>query len=121
MSFQHTETDLPLENEYPKLIRDRIPELVRQKGVEPSIRKANSNDEYAAFVLKKVAEEAQELSKAETESNLIEEIADVYEIIDALIKAKQLSPEEIAAVKKEKRQKRGGFDDQLIMLELPKP
>ena len=27
MKYSHTETDLPIENQYPELVRDKIPEL----------------------------------------------------------------------------------------------
>jgi predicted house-cleaning noncanonical NTP pyrophosphatase (MazG superfamily) len=119
MSFEHTETNLPLENEYPKLIRDRIPDLVHRKGVKTSTRKAASDEEYLEFLSKKIVEEAQELSEAESNSNITEEIADVYEIVDALIALKKLSKTNIAAVQQEKRDKRGGFEERLIMLEKP--
>ena len=69
--------------------------------------------------MKKIVEEAQDLSEAESISNITEEIADVYEIVDALITLKKLSKSEINSVQCEKRQKRGGFEDRLIMLENP--
>jgi predicted house-cleaning noncanonical NTP pyrophosphatase (MazG superfamily) len=30
MNFKHFETDLKIENEYPKLVRDNIPEIVEK-------------------------------------------------------------------------------------------
>jgi predicted house-cleaning noncanonical NTP pyrophosphatase (MazG superfamily) len=120
MNFQHTETNLPLENEYPKLIRDKIPELVKQEGIVPSIRKIQNDEEFLEYILKKIVEEAQELSEAKTDSNILEEIADVYEIINALKQLKNLSDADIEAVQTQKRQKRGGFDERIIMLKTPR-
>ncbi len=119
MSFEHTETALPLENEYPKLVRDKIPEIVRQKGIEPAAQSAEGDQEYLEFILKKIVEEAQELSEAHSDSNIVEEIADVYEIIDALIALKELSKADILDVQNEKREKRGAFNDRLIMTKRP--
>jgi predicted house-cleaning noncanonical NTP pyrophosphatase (MazG superfamily) len=101
------------------LIRDSIPEIVRQKGIEPSTRMAENDQEYLGFILKKVVEEAQELSEAKADSNIIEEIADVYEIIDALIELKQFSKSDVTKVQSEKREKRGAFNKRLIMLKRP--
>lgn len=116
MSFTHTITNLPKENEYPKLVRDKIPEIVKTyDGIDVPTRILN-DEEYLTYLLKKVVEEAEELSGAETDSNLVEEIADVYEIIDSILALKNVSREEVLAVRDEKREKRGGFDKRILML-----
>ena len=116
MTFHHTPTNLPLENEYPKLVRDKIPEIIKQnENIEVAIRLLN-DDEFLQYLLRKVVEEAQELSHAESDANLKEEIADVREIIDTLIKLKDFSESELMTLQSEKRKKRGGFDKRLLML-----
>ncbi len=117
MSFEHTEIDLPVENEYPKLVRDRIPEIIKQiERQDVPVRQLSKDSEFLEYLLKKIIEEAEELSEATTDSNLKEEIADVYEIIDAIIELKKLSTTEINSIQDEKRQKRGGFKQRLLML-----
>lgn len=117
MTFRHTDTDHPLENEYPKLIRDKIPEIIKQtKGNDVSLRMLADDQEFLSYLLKKVVEEAEELSQADTDTNLKEEIADIYETIDALIKMKSFSVAEILNIQSEKREKRGGFEKRLLML-----
>ena len=61
MEFQHFETNLEKENEYPKLVRDSIPEIVRRKtGKEVKIR-IIEDGEYRKFLFRKVVEEAQRI------------------------------------------------------------
>ncbi len=117
MAFEHTITDLPRENEYPKLVRDRIPEIVKtHDGYEPPVRVLSDDQEFLKYLQRKAVEEAEELSHATTDSNLAEEIADVYEIIDAIMALKGFSAADIAKTQAEKRAKRGGFDGRLLML-----
>jgi len=115
MTFEHTFTDLPAENEYPKLIRDRIPEIILADGRKVDTRTLD-DEEFLQYLLKKITEEAQELENATTDSNILEEIADVREILDSILELKSVSPEEIQAIQDEKRQKRGGFKLRLLML-----
>lgn len=117
MKFEHTETDLPTENQYPKLVRDKIPEIIKiNDGVDVPTR-ILSDDEYLAYLLKKVQEEAEELAEATTDSNVVEEIADVYEVIDAILALKGIERSEVIKVQDEKREKRGGFIRRILMLD----
>lgn len=116
MSFEHTETSLSKENEYPKLVRDKIPEIIQATGREAHVRTLEL-EEYIDFLKIKAAEEAQELASAETDSNLLEEIVDLRELLDALEKVKGFTPEQVKAIQDEKREKRGGFDLRLLMLD----
>ena len=112
-------TNLPIENEYPKLIRDRIPEKVKKDGREAKVRVAESDEEFLSYLLQKMIEESGELQHSEEHGNTQEELADVFEIIYAILKLKGWTIEEIIAVQKEKREKNGGFEKRLIMLERP--
>lgn len=51
-----TPTNLPIENQYPKLVRDRIPEIVEAKGKKANIKTLQTDDEYLRYLLKKVTE-----------------------------------------------------------------
>ena len=115
MSYQHTVTSLPEENEYPKLVRDLIPTIIKhESGREVPIRVLD-DQEFEKYLRLKAIEEATELAHADTDHNLLEEIADVREILDELAKLKGFSYEEVAAVQIEKRKKRGGFTGRLLM------
>lgn len=119
MAFTHTDTELPIEDKYPKLIRDKIPALVESQGKTASIRKLADDKEYLKYLLAKLIEEAAELAHAETSHNQEEELADVYEVLDAVLELLKLSRADITIVQDEKRQKRGGFKERLLMLTRP--
>jgi predicted house-cleaning noncanonical NTP pyrophosphatase (MazG superfamily) len=112
-------TNLPIENEYPKLIRDKIPKIVEKKGKQVKIKRSTSDEEFFDFLLKKVVEESIELQHSKEHGNTQEEIADVIEIIDTILRLKGWSKEDINTIQKEKREKNGGFEERLIMLEIP--
>jgi len=115
MQFQHTDTSLPIESEYPKLVRDNIPDIIESQGKVAHVRPTKDDDEYIRYLLKKVVEEATELSQTADDIHMVEEMADVYEVLDALLATKKLSRQDVLNVQREKRKKRGGFEKRLIM------
>lgn len=118
MTYTHTETSLPVENEYPKLVRDRIPEIVHEhEGVEVPTRILEDDVEYEAFLRQKIKEEAAELAATERDDHTIEEMADLEELVDALLALKGLSRAQVIAAQTEKREIRGGFSKRILMLE----
>ena len=116
--FKHFETNLEKENEYPKLVRDNIPEVVgKLTGKEVKTRILEDDGEYAKFLMKKVEEEAHELANAKDKEHVTEEIADVLELIDTILNFNGLDIETVRKVQKEKAEKRGGFKKRILMLE----
>ncbi|NOR38587.1 MAG: hypothetical protein GQ580_03250 [Candidatus Thorarchaeota archaeon] len=94
-----------------KLVRDRIPEIIRSKGTQPTVRTA-SEDELDLLMRTKIVEEAEELlSSGETE-----EIADIIEVIDALIQLRGLDRSKLEQLRAEKNQARGGFKRGYVLL-----
>jgi predicted house-cleaning noncanonical NTP pyrophosphatase (MazG superfamily) len=114
-----THTNLAAENEYPKLIRDRIPEIVAANNQVAELQRIEDDDEYLKYLLKKVIEETTELVEATTDENLVEEIVDVRQVIDAILALKDVSQSDVATIQKKKRENRGGFAKRLIMLKKP--
>lgn len=88
-----------------KLVRDRIPEIMRQQGLSPSVERIDG-ERLRLALREKLVEEAEELRQA---ADLTEELADVQEVVDALIQAYGLDRDELEKVRAEKREKRGGF------------
>lgn len=125
MEFTHTNN--PVENEYPKLVRDRIPEIIKKStGVEPEYKILDDDSAFLDALLKKIIEESVELRQSLENGNLEEELADIFEIIDAILALRHGSVNHIVAIQKEKHEKRGGFDKRILMLKkatekLPKP
>ena len=104
-------------SEYPKLVRDRIPEIIKEREGRDSHVRVMEGDEYLNFLLKKVEEEARELTQADSDLAMVEEMADLYEVIDAILVAKGMPREEVVKVQDAKRAKRGGFERRLLMLD----
>jgi len=99
---------------YNKLVRDKIPEIIEKDGEKPFIRILD-DVEYRKELKKKIKEEAEELSLAENNQDLIKEIGDVLEVLEYIEKSFGLDKEEILKVKEERKQKRGGFDKKIFL------
>ena len=97
---------------YGKLVRDNIPEIIKQNGEKP-ITRILSNDEYKGELEKKLLEECHEVLEAS--DTRIEELADLLEVIIALGKLQGKSFEEIIKACEHKRLKRGGFDKMIYL------
>lgn len=116
MSFTHTITNLPEENEYPKLIRDLLPDIIKSaEGIDIDT-KVLDDEEFEQRLRQKSIEEAHELAEATDDDHLLEEIADVKEILDTLLSLKGVTDEQLKEVQDAKRAKRGGFEKKLLML-----
>lgn len=105
--------------EYPKLVRDRIPEIVKKQGKTAETRVAANTDEFLGFLGAKLIEESNEFIEAHDREHQIEELADVYEVLRALASTLGIEPEEIQRAQDAKREERGGFEDRIVMLSQP--
>lgn len=94
-----------------KLIRDKIPELIKQKGESPIVRKADDN-EYSELLNKKLVEEAKEFAFDKN----IEELADILEVVYAIAKLNNITPEELEERRKAKAEERGSFDKRIVWM-----
>ncbi len=68
---------------YNKLIRDKIPEIIKEAGWTPTLRILRKK-EFLNAVKKKVLEEAGELIQAKDKKGIIDEIVDLQELLDVL-------------------------------------
>ena len=103
-----------MRQEHNKLIRDRIPEIIRQAGRECEVETMSLKD-YHQALLNKLVEEAKEAVEADPD-NLVEELADVYEVIDAIIANLGIDKDTVLTKQGQKRQNKGGFTKKLRLL-----
>lgn len=94
-----------------KLVRDRIPEIIRESGRDPVVS-VLEDAQYSAALEEKLREEVDELLSA-AESDRLEEAADIYEVLNALVGLLGASMQEVKDLAEAKRASRGGFDSRL--------
>ena len=116
MNFEQKISDTSEDKEYPKLVRDRIPEVIAESAGREVATRALELEEFIEYLKKKAVEEAIELADSSTDAHLLEEITDMREVLDTLEEAKGFTAEEVRAVQNKKRAERGGFDSRLLML-----
>lgn len=104
---------------YNKLIRDRIPEIIREAGEKPFWRVLNKK-EYVREIKKKLVEESREMVKAGKREEVIDEIVDVQELIDALAAELRLTKSQIRKRQGIKNKKRGSFRKRLFLIKTTK-
>jgi len=97
---------------YNKLVRDKIPAIIKQNGDLPVIHIAN-NKEYYQKLKEKIKEEVAEFIKTDD----TEELADILEVVYAIGDYKKFSPLKLARLRKIKLRKRGGFKKKIILEE----
>ena len=100
---------------YNKLIRDKIPEMIKADNCNPKTRIMDEK-EYYIELFRKVVEEGKELAEIKNnKKELIKEISDIYEVIDAIIEGYGLDTAEIKSVKEKRRKERGSFKKKLFL------
>lgn len=97
---------------YNKLVRDKIPEIIESKG---GYCRTEILDEqaYLEELQKKLDEEVAEYRQDDT----IEELADIVEVVYALVKAHGITFSHFESVRKKKKEERGGFEKRIFLKE----
>lgn len=90
-----------------KLIRDKIENMYVELNQRATYRSL-SNDELKQALKDKLLEEANEIDVTNRES-VLNELADVHQVIEDLAAIYTISSDEIDRVKEEKFKKKGGF------------
>lgn len=97
-----------------KLIRDRIPEVIKASGDTGKVRKL-SLKEYDKELKKKLVEEAKELAEA-SKDGILNELADILELTKSIADHYKIRFSAVEKYQKEKRLKRGGFKKKLFLV-----
>lgn len=93
-----------------KLVRDNIPEIIEKNGEKAYIRILD-DVEYKNQLDIKLQEEVNEYLQDDN----IEELADIVEVIYAILDSKNVKLEEFERVRKEKAITRGAFSKKIFL------
>lgn len=125
--YQLLQTNAPVEvvnpfevsedkREFNKLVRDKIPHRIHQGG--ESVRFARlAGDELLQVLRVKLVEEAYEALDASDQSAIVDELADVEEVINGILKQLKVSRRELTDRQRSKSSKAGRFDDGIVLLD----
>ncbi|GAA4624473.1 hypothetical protein GCM10023196_024750 [Actinoallomurus vinaceus] len=93
-----------------KLVRDRVPELIRAAGRVPEVRVAGDG-EYRMLLHAKLYEEVGEFA----ESGAVEELADILEVVYALAAANGVEPDDLDRLRAAKAARNGSFAQRQVL------
>lgn len=93
-----------------KLVRDYIPDIIREKGQTPVIRTLD-DEEFIQCLEKKLREEVEEFLE---EKNL-DELGDILEVLEELAHLQGWTDWEIRHARSEKAQRNGIFRERIFL------
>ena len=96
-----------------KLVRDRIPEIIEASG-KSCVTEILPQEAYLQALDAKLSEELAEYQQSKS----LEELADLLEVMGAVVKARGYTWEDLTRVRKEKRAHRGAFDQRIFLKEV---
>ena len=96
---------------YHKLVRDKIPQIIAQKGGKSETR-ILAEDEYRICLEAKLDEEVGEYHRDKTP----EELADILEVVYALAEANGCSKQQLLQIYEKKHHDRGGVADRIFLI-----
>lgn len=101
---------------YNKLVRDKIPEIITSIEGRKCKYKILDDKEYLQELDKKLFEEAHEF----VEEHSIEELADLMEVIFAIMKERNISIKDVENARLIKNNEKGSFNDKIYLIDKEK-
>ena len=99
-----------------KLVRDKIPAIIEASASRATFKVLDEVD-YADMLDKKLAEELDEYLAAESVDQ-VGELADLVEVVYAILESRGITIEEFEKVRIEKKEQRGGFSERLLLIQV---
>jgi len=96
--------------EHNKLVRDLIPQIIQESG-KTAVYETLSENAYRTALGDKLIEEAREFEA----SPCMEELADLLEVIEALLHCYGYEQNKLLRIKAEKKAQRGGFEKRIFL------
>lgn len=100
---------------YNKVIRDKIPEIIRNSGKKYSLKQLDDSS-FLTELEKKLIEELNEYVKSKD----VEELADLLEVIYRISELRGVNPDELEKIRQDKAEKRGKFSNNLFLIDAEK-
>ena len=98
---------------YNKIVRDRIPEIIESDG-KRCVCETLPQDQYIAMLDAKLNEELAEYQQSKS----LEELADLLEVMGAVVRARGYTWEQLTDICKKKKEERGGFEKRILLKEV---
>ena len=96
-----------------KLVRDKIPDIIREDGKECKYHVAKHN-EYKTRLYEKMREELDEFINTPS----YEEAADIYEVFSSICALHDMTMFQVEVAAVDKRNERGSFRDRIVLEEV---
>lgn len=97
-----------------KLVRDKLPEIIfHEIGADLSYRET-SGAERQNLLKQKLIEEGHEVIGAQTREELLDELADVLEVLFGIADSFSISNAELEATRAARKNERGGFQKGIL-------
>ena len=98
---------------YHKLVRDRIPEIIEADG-NTCVCETLSDEDYLSLLDQKLNEALADYQESQSR----EELADLLEVMQAIVKARGWTLEDLERMRADKAAKRGGFEKKILLKEV---
>ena len=99
---------------YNKLVRDLIPDIIKSSNKKCDFSVLEEK-EFKLELKKKLVEEALELLNAGSEEESINELADIYEVLEHIIKINNYDKLKINKIKNDKAINKGKFNKKYFL------
>lgn len=104
-----------------RLVRDEVSAQIRTDGGKPRVRILRDDAEYLKALRLTLVEEVGEVCTAQTNEKVLQKLADVLEVVEAMAVALGFTPKDLQHVKQGKLDANGGFESRFFLEYVDKP
>ena len=107
---------MPARVYYNKLVRDGIPEIIRSKGEDFSVRTLTDRQEFVQELFKKIQEEANALAHVRSKEDFLQEYIDLSLVIETLLTELGVTAADLQSARQANIERKGLYEDRLFLL-----
>jgi len=98
--------------QYGKLVRGKIPSIIKDNGEQPVFRRLENDEEFREALFNKLREEVEEFI---ADRGSLGERVDIEEVLRAVDEEFGFTPQAIEEARREKHEERGGFEGRIFL------